>query len=122
MIAALGQLSRDVQAPPDFVARVLAKADQQPIPRPKRLAWLGRLPWGVDVAVAAVLVLAVVGAVPQYLTWFNAYVRGVPADSDDMIGPLRTRGLGSGGPPPPCPSAPGRSMPVAIAARSSLCR
>jgi hypothetical protein len=96
VIAALGQLSRDVQAPPDFVARVLAKADQQPVPRPKRPAWLGRLPWGVDVAVAAVLVLAIVGAVPQYTEWFNAYVRGVHTDSDEMIGPLRTRGLGSG--------------------------
>ena len=101
VIAALGQLARDVEAPPDFVARVLAKADQQPAPRPARLAWPGRLPWGVDVAVAAVLVLAVVGAVPQYRTWFNAYVRGVPADSDDMIGPLRTRGSGGDAPSPP---------------------
>jgi hypothetical protein len=100
IIAALGQLSGDVEAPLDFVARVLAKADQQPALRPTRVSWLGRLPWGVDVAVAAVLVLAVVGAVPQYRTWFNAYVRGVPADSDDMVGPLRTRGLGSGGDTP----------------------
>jgi hypothetical protein len=101
VIAALGQLARDVEAPPDFVSRVLAKADQQPAPRPARLTWLGGLPWGVDVAVAAVLVLAVVGAVPQYRTWFNAYVRGVPADSDDVIGPLRTRGGGGGVPSPP---------------------
>ena len=94
MIAALGQLARDVEAPPDFLARVLAQADQQPVPRPARVAWLGRLPWGVDVAVAAVLVLAVVGAVPQYLTWFNTYVRGVPPAEDEPIGPLRTRGPG----------------------------
>src|SRR4029453_10146456 len=40
VIAALGQLSRDVQAPPNFVARVLAKADQRPGPRPWPLAWL----------------------------------------------------------------------------------
>jgi tetratricopeptide (TPR) repeat protein len=40
VIAALGQLSRDVQAPPNFVARVLAKADQQPAPHPGPLAWL----------------------------------------------------------------------------------
>jgi hypothetical protein len=101
VIAALGQLARDVEAPPDFVARVLAQADQQPAPRPARLTWLGRLPWGVDVAVAAVLILAMVGAVPQYRTWFNAYVRGVPADSDDMTGPLRTRGGGGAAPSPP---------------------
>jgi hypothetical protein len=40
VIAALGQLARDVQAPPDFVARVLAMADQRPAPRPGSLAWL----------------------------------------------------------------------------------
>jgi hypothetical protein len=94
VIAALGQLARDVEAPPDFAARVLARADQQPTPRPARVSWLGRLPWAVDVAVAAVLVLAVVGAVPQYLTWFHTYVRGVPSAEDELIGPLRTRGAG----------------------------
>jgi hypothetical protein len=97
VIAALGQLARDVEAPPDFLARVLARADQQPVPRPARVGWLGRLPWGVDVAVAAVLLLAFVGAVPQYVTWFNAYVRGVPAGEEAPFGPLRTRGLGRGG-------------------------
>ena len=94
VIAALGQLGRDVEAPPDFVARVLAQADHHPAPRPPRRAWLGRLPWGVDVAVAALLVLAFVGAVPQYVTWFHAYVRGVPPAEDEPIGPLRTRGPG----------------------------
>lgn len=94
VIAALGQLARDVEAPPDFAARVLARADQQPTPRPARVSWLGRLPWGVDVAVAAVLVLAVVGAVPQYRTWFHTYVRGVPSAADEETGPLRTRGPG----------------------------
>ena len=94
VIAALGQLRRDVEAPPDFLARVLAQADQQPAPRPARVSWLGRLPWGVDVAVAAVLILAVVGAVPQYLTWFHTYVRGVPSAEDELIGRLQTRGAG----------------------------
>jgi outer membrane protein OmpA-like peptidoglycan-associated protein len=79
-IVALGQLVRTVQAPPDVVAQTSAKADQQPVRRPKRLAWLGRLPWGVDVAAAAVLVLALVGAVPHYRTWFHTYVRGVPSE------------------------------------------
>ena len=104
VIAALGQLSRDVQAPPDFLARVLAKADQQPVPRPARVGWLGRLPWGVDMAVAAVLILAVVGAVPQYVTWFNAYVRGVPSADDGQIGRLRTRG--------PAPERAALSLPL----------
>ena len=94
VIAALGQLGRDVEAPPDFLARVLAQADHHPAPRPRRRAWLGRLPWGVDVAVAAVMVLAVVGAVPQYLTWFHTYVGEVPPAEDEPIGPLRTRGPG----------------------------
>jgi hypothetical protein len=97
VIAALGQLARDVTAPPDFLERVLAKADQQAAPRPARVPWLGRLPWGVDVAVAAVLILAFVGAVPQYVTWFNAYVRGIPAGEEVPFGPLRTRGPGRGG-------------------------
>src|SRR5262245_19103675 len=94
VIAGLREMSRDLQAPPDFVARVLAKADQQAIPRPRRLAWLGRLPWGVDVAVAAVLVLAVVGGVPQYLDWFNTYVRGSPSEGGETIAPPQPRALG----------------------------
>jgi hypothetical protein len=101
MIAALGQVARDVEAPPDFVARVLARADRQPAPRPGRLAWLrrrplGHLPWGLEAADAAVFVLAVVGAVPQYTEWFNTYVRGIPAEPEESFVPLRTRGLGHG--------------------------
>ena len=66
LIAALGQLTRDVQAPPDFAAWVLAQADQQSVRRPTRMAWRSYLPWGVGVAVAAVLVLHVrLGAPPQ---------------------------------------------------------
>jgi hypothetical protein len=99
LIAALGQLTRDVEAPPDFLARVLAQADQRPAPRPGLLGWRRRrplraLPWGWEVAMAAVFVLAVVGAVPQYLTWFHTYVRGVPPEGEEFPGPLRTRGLG----------------------------
>jgi transcriptional regulator of acetoin/glycerol metabolism len=42
VIAALGRLSHDVQAPPDFLAHLLAKVDQRPLPR--------RLPstWAID--------------------------------------------------------------------------
>jgi hypothetical protein len=96
LIAALGRLSHEVQAPPDFVARVLAQAAPRPTPPPGPLAWLGRLPWGVEVAVAAVVVLAVVGAVPQYLTWLHTYVQGLPAQTvprSEETSP-RTKGLG----------------------------
>jgi hypothetical protein len=31
-------------------------------------------------AVAVLLILVVMGAVPQYITWFSAYLLGVPAD------------------------------------------
>ena len=54
----------------------------------------------------AVFVLAVVGAVPQYLTWFNAYVRGIPPEGEEFLGPLRTRGLG------PPREAAGPSLPL----------
>jgi hypothetical protein len=111
VIAALGRLPRDVQAPPDFPAWVLAQAGQRPAPRPGRLAWLrpwptGRGAWGRDVAVAAVFVLAVVGAVPQYLAWVNTYVRGVPAEDAAPPGPLRTRRLGPPG------EAAGAALPL----------
>jgi hypothetical protein len=88
VIAALRRLTRDVEAPPDFVARVLAQAERLPAPRPPRVAWLGRLPWGVDVAIAAVVVLAVVGAVPQYRTWFHTYVQGPAIET--ALGPEET--------------------------------
>jgi hypothetical protein len=111
VVAALRQLSHEVQAPPDFLAQVLAKADQRPSPRPGRLAWLRRwttwrIPVGLEVAAMAVFVLAVVGAVPQYLTWFHTYVRGLPPEGEEFHGPLRTRGPG-----PPRVVA-GASLPV----------
>jgi hypothetical protein len=98
VIAALGRLSHGVQAPPDFLARVLTQAERRPASRPGRRAWLkrwptGRLALGLEVAAAAVFVLAVVGAVPQYLAWFNTYVRGVPSEREAPFGALRTRGL-----------------------------
>ena len=62
VIAALGQLSRDVQAPPNFVARVLAKADQRPAPRPRPLVWLrhGWSPtWATALAMSLLLSVGV---------------------------------------------------------------
>jgi len=87
--AAFARMVQQAEAAPEFVARVLAKADQAPVRRPARVSWLGRLPWGVDVAVAAILILALVGAVPQYLTWFYTYVRGVP--STEMVATLQAK-------------------------------
>src|SRR5262249_2785559 len=95
LIAALGRLPHEVQAPPDIGARVLAQAEPLPPPRLERLAWLHRLPWGVDVAVATIMVLAVVGAVPQYITWFHTYVQGRSAETvprPEETSP-RTKGL-----------------------------
>ena len=66
VIAALGQLSRDVQAPPDFVARVLAKADQRPAPRPGPLAWL-RHRWSPTWATALALGLLLSVGVNMWL-------------------------------------------------------
>jgi hypothetical protein len=84
LIEALRRASQDTQASPDFVARVMARAEQVSLPRRPWLPWL-RLPslwlaaprWRL--AMAAIFVLAVIGAIPQYLAWINAYVMGVPA-------------------------------------------
>src|SRR3712207_5023242 len=72
VIAALGRLTRDVEAPPDFAARVLARADQQPAPRPGPLAWLtpGWSPtWATALAMALLLSLGV-------NLWFGVEVLG----------------------------------------------
>jgi tetratricopeptide (TPR) repeat protein len=62
IITALGQLSRNVEAPPDFLARVLARADQRPAPRPGSLAWL-RHEWSPSWATALAMgLLLSVGA------------------------------------------------------------
>jgi tetratricopeptide (TPR) repeat protein len=66
VIAALGQLSRDVQAPPNFVARVLAKADQTPAPRPGPLAWL-RYRWSPTWATALAMGLLLSVGVNMWL-------------------------------------------------------
>jgi hypothetical protein len=36
---------------------------------------------GLRFAAAGLIVLAVVGAIPQYLAWINAYVMGVPTET-----------------------------------------
>jgi hypothetical protein len=85
LIKALGQLSQHGQPPPDFLDRVMARA--VPLPPPHRwwFAWFPRVPaWPspmtVRVALALTFVLALVGAVPQYITWINTYVLEEPPD------------------------------------------
>lgn len=85
LIDALGMLSRETRATPDFVARTLARADQLPQPRRTWRNWVGLTDWSIlirsPVMVVSVLVLALIGAVPQYLTWVRAYVMGVPSET-----------------------------------------
>jgi hypothetical protein len=83
LIETLGQLSRHTPASPDFLPRVMAQAEALPIPHRGLRVWLMDLiGWpttmAARLAMAALLVLAVLGAVPQYLTWINAYLLGVP--------------------------------------------
>jgi hypothetical protein len=86
LVEALRRLSQDAPAPADFLARVMARADHEPVPRRSILAWAWQPPpWsmamGMRLAAAAIFVLAVIGAVPQYIAWINAYVMGVPTDT-----------------------------------------
>ena len=86
LIEALGKLSRETQASPGFSARVMAQAEQVPIPRRSALAWLLDLTWwptspGWQVAVAAFCLVVMIGAVSQYVTWIRAGLMGVPSGS-----------------------------------------
>jgi hypothetical protein len=82
-IAALNRLSSDTQAPPDFLARVMAKADRLKPGMVDLLAnwWSG---WSMSAALrvpaVAVLVLVLLGAVPQYIAWYQRYISGVPSE------------------------------------------
>ena len=84
IIQALARLSGEVRASPDFLAQVMAKADQLPVLHRSPRHWIARAAWWPSIpvlrwAVAAVLLLALAGAIPQYVTWINAYVWGVPS-------------------------------------------
>jgi len=86
LLEALGQLSQYQQAPSDFLEQVMARAAQVPVPRRGWLALLTSVAsWPTTVvarvACAGAFVLALVGAVPQYITWVNAYVLGVSAET-----------------------------------------
>ncbi len=85
LIEALGKISRDRQASADFEAQVMARADQAPAPRRGLWSWFFDMPWvpaspTMRIAVAALGVLMLVGAVSQYITWVNAYWMGSPSD------------------------------------------
>lgn len=78
LVEALGKLSRRTEVPPEFLTRVMARADSMPTPGRWWLAWLPAVsasPAGGLVA-AVVFVLALSGAIPQYITWLNEYVLG----------------------------------------------
>ncbi len=82
LIEALGKLSRDTQASPNFAARVMAQADQ--LPAPRRGLWLLRaLLWpatpAMRVTAAAFGLIVLFGAVSHYVTWIRAYTMGVPS-------------------------------------------
>ena len=86
LVEALRRVSQDTRASPDFVERVMARAVEVPLPQHGFWIWLWQPPlWSgamsMRLAGAAFLVLAVVGAVPQYLAWINAYVMGVPTET-----------------------------------------
>lgn len=84
IIQALARLSSDVRASPDFLAQVMAQADHMPIPRRRLRHWIVSAAWwpgapALRWAVAAVLLLALAGAIPQYAAWITAYVWDIPA-------------------------------------------
>jgi hypothetical protein len=85
LLEVMAKMSHQTRASAGFVARVMARADALAMPRPGLFAWLtGGGGWlaagGARVAVAALLVLALIGAVPQYVTWIKAFGMGVPAE------------------------------------------
>ncbi|PON15274.1 hypothetical protein C2W62_24675 [Candidatus Entotheonella serta] len=87
LIEALGQLagSRDRQTAADFEAQVMARAAREPVPRRGLWSWLFDRLWipespPLQIALAALSVLILVGSVSQYVTWVNAYWMGIPPD------------------------------------------
>jgi hypothetical protein len=86
LVEALRRLSQDTSASAGFFQRVMARADHLPVPRRRFLGWMWPTPlWSTSVswrlAGAALFVLAIIGAIPQYVAWINAYVMGVPTET-----------------------------------------
>ena len=85
LIEALGKLSRDRQASADFETQVMARATQEPVPRRGLWSWVFDMLWGSvspsrRIAVVALSLFMLVGAVSQYVTWVKAYWMGIPPD------------------------------------------
>ena len=86
LVEALGKLSRETQASPDFTARVMAAIDHVPTPRRgvfARLLEFSRWPStpGLQLAAVALGLIVMIGAVSQYMTWIRAGLLGVPSGS-----------------------------------------
>ena len=87
LIGALGQLnvSRTPETAANFEAQVMARAAQEPEPRPRfwsrwfDMSWAPGSP-SMRLAVAALGIFLLVGSVSQYVTWVNAYWIGIPPD------------------------------------------
>jgi hypothetical protein len=80
---------RNVSAPPDFLDQVMAKAEQMPLYRQGLFRRLRRWFFWPDtmiarLALATVFLLALGGAVPQYLTWIKQYVWVATTEQEEM--------------------------------------
>jgi hypothetical protein len=85
ILEALKNLSAEVKAPPDFVEKVMRKSGALQPQKPlfgSLLDWFFE-PWSVAArfGIAAIVLLLMIGAVPQYLTWFNSMFGRHPADA-----------------------------------------
>lgn len=82
LIRTLAALSRDVKASSAFHMRVMARAEERMAGYGWPL-WAQRWPSPVAarLVMAAALIVALIGAVPQYVTWIKAYRMGVPSES-----------------------------------------
>jgi hypothetical protein len=86
ILDALARLTRHTQAPPDFVATVMAQIEPSPPLSMRLRVWLRTwLQWPASswarVATIALLFLAFCGAVPQYVAWLQAYLLDVPSEA-----------------------------------------
>ena len=84
IIQAIGGVSDDVRVSPHFAARVMAKAEASTKHGRVRSYLAGVLLPSMSsgklrAAMALAFVVAVVGAIPQYSTWFKAFTAGVPS-------------------------------------------
>lgn len=82
VIQQLRRVTGTTKASPDFMAGVLARAEREAPPRRGVKNWLATaLLWPASfrttAALAVCMFVALLGAIPQYYAWINAYVIGV---------------------------------------------